>query len=151
MNGRGRATGSRFPFQYALARAHCHATEERERVERALRTFVGPAAVRASKAAGHHSNPIDLLEARAEGQALRQMLTSLREAVGAQLLAELDRRLDDELFLYARLDKQAAYGARVVLSTGDDAIHVKAKVKAFPATRAEAARVVAAFLGEQPF
>lgn len=141
---RVRAPGP-LPFQRATASAHCHATEIPARVEEALRALVGPAPIHETRARGHHGNPIRVLEARLEGGDLRRAMETLRSAAGPWLARELDARVADDLWFYARLDKQRASQGALVVANVDDPIRLRAKVKVFPASKAEALEALRAF------
>ncbi|MFB6141830.1 MAG: RNA-binding protein [Halorientalis sp.] len=126
------------PFHYVDLRTFCYATEDEKRVERALRTFLPEDHdIERAVSEGHHGDRIVVLSARIErADEMRHVLARVSELDGAdRLLAELDERVDDNCSLFLRLDKQAAFGARVELGEG---ITLRAKVEAYPATKEKA-------------
>lgn len=152
------ATGK--TFHHVTARVFCHATEVEERVLDAL-AFVVNADVRAheKRAAfaklvdripteGHHGNPITILEARLKrsGDIDRAWERLLGEPeVRRAFTAEYAARLDDELALHARFDKQLASRGTLRLASSDDCIAIHAKVAAFPKKRETALKALGEF------
>lgn len=136
----------------AVLRVHCHATEEEDRVRQALALLAGDAEVQVEHAEGHHKNPILVLEATLAKSAADKVWARLRAAplVAEQLAAETERRTDDRCTFYARFDKQRAYQGEVALTQGDDAIHLRSKLAAFPAKKEVAVGMVRRFLMEPP-
>lgn len=133
-------------------RAHCHATEEEDRVAQALALLGGDAKPARSLAEGHFKNPIVVLEVQAEKAAAERVWARVRAvpAVAQQLAAEAERRTDDHCTFYARFDKQRAYLGELALTQGDDALHFRSKLAAFPAKKAPAVTLVREFLGTPP-
>lgn len=134
---------------HAVLRVHCHATEEEERVRRALALLAGEAEPARSLAEGHHGNPIVVLEVLALKKQADAVWARLRASpqVARQLAAEAERRTDEGGTFYARFDKQRAYLGELVLTPGDDAIHLRSKLAAHPARKGPAVRLLRAFLG----
>ncbi|MDW5563680.1 MAG: RNA-binding domain-containing protein [Methanomassiliicoccus sp.] len=117
-------------------RTFAHATEDPERVERALKFVSGVEDVTRSSSTGYHGNPILVLEAKVtDSKHIKALLRSLGPEALRSLLDSLDRRLDDESFFYFRLDKQEAFLEKFVLTDGDDVIAVRGKVKSYPQNR----------------
>jgi hypothetical protein len=136
----------------AVLRAHCHATEEEDRVRRAVALLAGGLAPARSLAEGHFKNPILVLEVVAQKRDADAVWARVRGAreVARQLAAEAERRLDDAGVFYARFDKQRAYQGEVALTSGDDAIHLRSKIAAFPQKKDPALAKVREFLGAIP-
>jgi RNA binding exosome subunit len=129
-------------------RTHCHATEEEHRVAQALALLAGEATPQRASAEGHHGNPIVVLEvslAKSKADAVWSRIRAA-PAIAAQLAAEAERRTDDACVFYARFDKQRAYQGELALTQGDDAIHLRSKLAAFPAKKEPAVALVRAFL-----
>ena len=123
------------PFHYVDLRAFAYATENVDRVEAALRTFL-PAAfpVERTRSEGYHGDRILVLETRVENaDDVRHVLGRLAamDSVG-RVLDELDERVTENTELFLRLDKQAAYRGRVELGAG---LTLRGKVEAYPADR----------------
>jgi len=122
------------PFHYVDLRAFCYATEDEDRVERALRTFL-PEGFTIDRAAseGHHGDRIVLLSARAENaDDVRHVLDRLAAIDLDRIRDELDDRVNDNCALFMRLDKQAAYGGRIERGEG---LELRGKIEAYPAKK----------------
>lgn len=135
---------------HAVLRVHSHATEEEDRVARALALLAGDAEPSRGSAEGHYKNPIVLLEvevAKSKADAVWGRIRAAR-GVAEQLAAEAERRIDDRGTFYARFDKQRACRGELALTQGDDAIHFRSKIAVFPVTKEGAVRQVRAFLLE---
>lgn len=105
-----------------------HATEDEEKVIRALMNALPEAAARRlsikkGRYRGHHGNPITFLRAdlkgRHPGEALRHVLANLPEEDREALCSGLGGYLDESGNLYIRLDKQRAYLNELRLSQAD--------------------------------
>lgn len=114
--------------------AHCHATEDPDRVKQALLNILPPQlrkSVRISEEhlQGYYHNPITRLRIVIEGDAalevLRYVLCNLSDSDRKYLMLSLEQRYDrksNRLFL--RLDKQEAYLGTIVLSDGSDTVRI---------------------------
>jgi len=117
-------------------RTFAHATEDPERVERALRFVSGADCVTRTSSIGYYNNPIIVMEAKiTDSKHIKALLRSLGPEGLKVLLDTLDSRLDEDSFFYLRLDKQEAYLERFVLTNGEDVIAVRGKVKSYPQSR----------------
>lgn len=137
----------------AVLRAHCHATEEEDRVVRALATLAGEAPVPTRELAeGHYKNAIIVLEVSLLKSQADKFWARLRSSseVAERLAAEAERRVDDTAVFYARFDKQRAFEGTIALTAGDDAIHLRSKLAAFPSKKPKAVSLLRAFLGAAP-
>jgi RNA binding exosome subunit len=126
------------PLHYVDLRAFCYATEDEERVERALMTYL-PEEVELDRAVseGHHGDRIVVLSARVErADEIRHVLDKLGELDDVDtVIEELEERVDDNCAFYLTLDKQAAFSGEV---RRGDGITVRTKVEAYPAKKHEA-------------
>jgi len=126
---------SSVPLHYVELRAFCNATEDEDRVEAALRTFLPEDAdLQAARSEGHFGDPITIFSTRLErADEIRTVLDRIAELPEddyAQVVDELDERVDEDCNLFLTLDKQAAYGGDVRLGDG---ITLRGKVEAYPA------------------
>ncbi|WP_049970293.1 RNA-binding protein [Haladaptatus cibarius] len=123
------------PFHYIDLRTFCYATEDDQRVETALETYL-PEEVEIDrmKSEGHHGDRIIVLSARVENaDEMRHVLGKLRELADIdQIRDELNQRVDDNCSFFVSLDKQSAYRDTVELGEG---ITLRAKVEAYPAKK----------------
>jgi RNA binding exosome subunit len=126
------------PLHYVDLRAFCYATEDDQRVEAALRTFL-PEGVELDRAAsaGHHGDRILVVSARVErADEMRHVLDRLAELDDVDsVVEELDERVDDNCAFYLTLDKQAAFNGEI---RRGDGITFRSKVEAYPARREKA-------------
>lgn len=126
------------PLHYVDLRAFCYATEDDQRVEAALRTFL-PEGVELDRAAsaGHHGDRILVVSARVErADEMRHVLDRLAELDDIDsVVEELDERVDDNCAFYLTLDKQAAFHGEI---RRGDGITFRSKVEAYPAKREKA-------------
>ncbi len=125
------------PFHYVDLRAFCYATEDDERVERALRTFLPEDyPVERAESEGHHGDRILVLSSRVDNaDDVRYVLdrfAELNDDSRRQIREELDQRVDENCSLFLRFDKQAAYSGEVRQGEG---INFRAKVEAYPANK----------------
>ena len=123
------------PLHYVDLRAFCYATEDEERVESSLRTFL-PEDVELDRnqSEGHHGDRIVVLSARVErADEIRHVLDQLGELDDVDaVVEELDERVDDNCAFYLTLDKQAAFSDEVERGDG---ITFRSKVEAYPAKK----------------
>lgn len=117
-------------FHYLAFRAMCNATEDLERVKKAVCKCSGTSEVSVSRSKGYHGNPIDILEAKLKGTGKNLFLEMSSEDL-KRLIEEAEERLDDEDFFRFRLDKQQAYLGELRLCQGKDCVDVRGKVKRF--------------------
>ncbi len=123
-----------------LVSAMVHSTEDREKVAMAIATlFPFEFEISSTKAKGHFGNPIEYLEVEITGKReIKEFWNSLMSVLGDQrsvLLNTIENRVDDQGFLYVRVDKQKAYLGEVELTEGGDSIVVRAKLVTYPARR----------------
>ncbi len=126
------------PFHYLDLRAFAYATEDVDRVETALRTFLPEDfPVERTESEGYHGDRILVLNTRVENaDDVRHVLARLAALDDIdRVLDELDERVDENCSLFLRLDKQAAYEGRVALGEG---LTLRGKVEAYPADKERA-------------
>ncbi|MEF8852020.1 MAG: RNA-binding protein [Haloarculaceae archaeon] len=126
------------PLHYVDLRAFCYATEDDQRVETALRTFLPEdVEIERARSTGHHGDRILVLSTRVErADEMRHVLEVLADCDGiGTVVDELDERVDDNCAFYLTLDKQAAYRGEPRLGDG---ITFRSKVEAYPAKHEKA-------------
>ena len=123
----------KLPVAYVDIRASAHATEDLERVKRAIRNLLPEEhteeiVFKTEALKGHYGNPIVLLETRLEDEALlKKFMENAARRLGDHDKHEVFRSLDRFLRksdLYLRFDKQAALEKELRLRP-DDPIHVR--------------------------
>jgi hypothetical protein len=135
-------------FHSVEFRAHCHATEEEARVDRAIRTLCPEGTIETERTEGHHGNPILLKRLRIQkDDAIAAFWRRVKDAgLLDRILEDLDARIDEDAVLRVRFDKQSAYQGSIELARTDDVIAVQAKIAAHPAKKSAAARVAREYL-----
>jgi RNA binding exosome subunit len=112
----------------------CHATEDLEKVQRALLNTIGDAEVQITRTEGHHGNPITIVEASVESiEEISRFFDKLAPDDLRFILDTLSIRVDEGCNLFIKIDKQAAYEERIRLGSNEDIISIRLKVIAFPA------------------
>ncbi len=115
----------------------------------AIRFVSGAEDISVTRSRGFHGNPILILEAMVKS---KKRIDSIFQSLGHQTLRELretlESRLDDDSNFFFRLDKQAAYEGHIAISTQDDVIAVKGKVKAYPNNRERAKKAMMDYLDQ---
>jgi hypothetical protein len=135
-------------FYSLYFRTHCHATEDPEKVELALRKVIGLAEITKSSTEGYYGNKILVLEAKLSSKnAIMRFFSELKVvSITEKLLATITQRVDENCCFYFRLDKQASFEGLYKLANSEDAILVKCKIKVFPQRRSQAILILKKFL-----
>ena len=128
-------------FHWLRLRATAHATEDPERVRRAMAFVSGldaeafDAATEATPVEAHHGGDVVFFETllKRAGE-VRPCIARLLEA-SKDLASEVEARTDDDGVFYLRFDKQAAFLGRLTPTHGDDAVQVRIKPEVHPAHR----------------
>jgi RNA binding exosome subunit len=109
------------------ARVYVHATENLDKVMKALRNVVeGRYVMRSTR--GHHGNVIHIVEVKLTEcdafEALRSIITRLDDVEFLLMLSGIE-----ESRLYVKFDKQQAYRGVLKVSHGDDVVYVEVRGK----------------------
>jgi RNA binding exosome subunit len=131
---------SSVPLHYVDLRAFCYVTEDDERVEEALRTFLPEEyPIDRARSEGHHGDRILVLSARVENaddiRTVLEQVGKLSEAELETVDDQLEERVNENVSFFLTFDKQAAYNGEVALGDG---ITLRAKIEAYPAKRENA-------------
>jgi len=131
------ALSSRVPVAYVDIRVFAHATEDVDKVLKAVRNtlpteLIDMVVFKKTNLTGHHGNPISLFETRIKGEtyahAFFEKLSSSLSILDKELLnSEIEQHLEKGN-LYIRLDKQSAYLNKIKLSQADP-IHFRLHFK----------------------
>ena len=125
---------------------HAHATEDLEKVKRAL-LYLLPEHLRSkqklkvNKVKGHWNNPIFLIRAKCSKaddamQIIKYVTNSLNDEDKYVIREGLDKRIDKS-HLYLRFDKQAAFNDRFKIKDEDDVIRLKVTFEMYPSSTRE--------------
>jgi len=129
-------------FHYTDLRGFCYATEDVERVERAIRHYLPEEyPIERETNEGHHGDEIVVLSARVDNaDDVRHVMEKVLEAGERdRIIDEIEERVDDDCSFHLRLNKQEAYLGVSALGEG---LHLRAKVEAYPAKREKAVEAV---------
>lgn len=117
------------------ARTLCHTTEDLSKVKEAMTNVLGDSELRITKTEGHHGNPITILESAVnEMKRISEFFTKIDDHDLSVIEDTLETRVDDGCNLFLKIDKQEAFLGKVTLCHGDDAISLRIRVAAYPAT-----------------
>lgn len=135
-------------FHYIEFKAHCHATESLEKVKEAVENLVGQELeMEVSDAEGYYNNPIKILEGEiSRNQEMRDFFERLPDEIKAELVKDLERRIDDRCNFFFRVDKSKAYEEELVLTDGGNSIRVRARVESYPSRKETAVEKMEEFL-----
>ncbi|MEM3670992.1 MAG: RNA-binding domain-containing protein [Thermoprotei archaeon] len=121
------------------AEAICHATEDWKRVERALLATLPEelrpsVAVTRSNMSGHYGNPLSVLRYSVRGEQASACVSWLFGRLGddqtRQVVSEFQNRFEGSK-LHLRLSKPYAFMGRLLLSDGDNVVHVSVGFKGY--------------------
>ncbi len=140
------------PIHWIRARVYGHATEDEERVMRALETACPGGVDRREVLEGQYGNPILQVARRLEDRGgIRKAWQAWRAAgLVAAVRPDLDARTDEEGVLHFRIDKQQACGGVLALAHDEDSIDIQVKLETYPTRPEEIRRVAAALVAEAP-
>ncbi len=115
------------------ARSFVHATEDREKVIKALENlFPFSISVESQRASGQFGNPIEILTVRvAKAREIKEFLEKLKQELGEEwerLGEEAEDRFSSGIF-YIRIDKMLAYKGDIRLGQG---IQIELKITSYP-------------------
>ncbi len=139
------------PIHWIVARAYCAATEEEDRVVRALDAVCPTGEDQRDLLEGQHGNPIVHFTRRVENS--KEILRAWEVWGGSGLIEairpQVDARTDEEGILHFRIDKQRAFEGILALAKDEDSIDVQVKLKAYPARKEEIRKVVRILVAEE--
>jgi RNA binding exosome subunit len=127
---------SKAPIAYIDIRVFAHATEDAEKVLKAVyntlpEAFINMVSFKKRSLTGHHGNPIILFETKLKGEIAQKSFEKLSSSLGSldkeQLGSEIRQHIEKGN-LYIRLDKQLAYLNEIRLCQTDP-IHFRVHFK----------------------
>jgi RNA binding exosome subunit len=131
-------------------RAFVAATEDEERVRKAMALFVPEDSISTTCVTGYYGNKITILEAEMDKKKGLPFFKIIKEQLPQpemdRLKVEIEKRVDDNCRFYLRFDKQAAYMGEVHLMESGDTIDVCAHIESYPAKPAKAAKIIGELL-----
>jgi len=137
-------------FHYIEFQAYCHATEDLERVKRAVENLAGEELeFEISDAEGYYGNPIKILEAKlSRNRDIDPFFEKLPNSLIKELRKELSRRIDERCNFFFRVDKGKAYEDEIVLTKGSNSIRVRARVESYPSRKETAVKKMGEYLNQ---
>ena len=138
-------------FHYIEFQAYSHATEDLERVKKAMENLAGKELeFEISDAEGYYGNPIKILEAKmSRNQEMDDFFERLPGAFIKELREELDRRIDKRCNFFFRVDKGKAYEDEIVLTKGGNSIQVRARVESYPSRKETAVKKMREYMDQR--
>jgi len=122
------------PVRLLELRVYSHATEDKEKVLKAIRNILGDeywekAQVSEEVYSGHYGNPVIVITAKiadpeAASRALNHILSRMGKADRMIMADSLEDRVDKEGTLYFRLSKQDALLGKLILYEADDVVRI---------------------------
>ncbi len=126
-------------INFVELKTYCHATEDEARVVKAMLNLLpadlrGGVRVGKSVVKGHYGNPIIVYRVIVKGVDASRVVDYIASRLGSieksVLRASLSIRFDSRSRrLYIRFDKQELYNDRLVISDGDDIVHLMISFK----------------------
>jgi RNA binding exosome subunit len=117
-------------FAWLELRTHCHATEDQEKVARAMQFICPQARLTVARTEGYNRNTILVMTARTDSsKAIKDFWRLLnRESLVDTVLESGSKMVDGNGVLHLRLGKQEAYLGKAVLSEHEDVVSVRMKI-----------------------
>ncbi len=126
-------------------RAFVYSTENEEKVREAIFTLLPTAQIEKETTEGYYKNQVIILHGKItkkrEIKDFLEKLNSLKPSAKKRILRELEDRIDDRGNLFLRFDKQRAFLEELKTVDHGDAIHLKLKIAAYPASKEGAIKV----------
>jgi len=135
------------PFHYILLRTFCYPTEIRKTVRKSL-VFIAcgehgedmPANVEERPLEGSFGDKIIIMEIKIDRA--RDIKEFCRRAFPMLDVANIDTRIDNNLFLNLRFSKEKAAEGHMDFAHDGNIIFLKGKIKAYPASRENALNTI---------
>ncbi len=127
-------------IQYLYFRCLSHATEDLERVKKAMEFITGHTNFKITVERGYYGNEITILELEVKKKREIDEFWKRMKAMGIldEIMPLIDDLVDEHGTLYLRFNKQEAYMERLALVTHGDAIAMRAKIKSYPMKKSKA-------------
>ncbi len=137
-------------LKYMYFRCFAHATEDIEKVRKAMEFITGHSKFEESEEKGYYGNRITILQLQIKKKnEIMKFWRRMKElGVVDEIIPMLQELVDEHGMLYLRFDKQQAYLERVALTTGGDAIAMHAKIESYPMKKERAIEKFKKFVEE---
>jgi len=121
---------SKFVYKDMEVEAFVHATESAEAVERAIRLFAPRAQLKRETLGGHFGQSLLSLRARVvDPSEISEVIDRIRAGVGPEVARTAARRIDEDLRLHFRFDKQRASRGEIAFDVRPENDVVKMQVR----------------------
>ena len=115
-------------------------TEDKDKVKKALATVAGDADTKETDYESYYGPTFTLIQVDTGNQAdirkvLENIILTLKQEDLKEVQETLEERVDDDGVLHLRFEKQDAYEGILTPGVTGDAIKVRIKLAAYPATR----------------
>ena len=132
------------PFHYLRLTTFCYATEDKNRVRKAL-SFIAygetnDAKVEEETVEGQFCNDIIVMHVRLERS--RDIRALSRRVLPLLLPNDVDHKVDEKWLFHLRFDKAAAYHGNLHLTEGTNVVTLKGKIRVYPASRERAVAIL---------
>ena len=127
-------------IQYLYFRCISHATEDINRVKKAMEFVTGHNNFKMTKEKGYYGNDIVIMEIEIKKKKEIYEFWKRMKYMGIvdEILPLLDELVDEHGTLYLRFDKQEAYLGRFSIVARGDCIAMRAKIKSYPMKKSRA-------------
>ncbi len=134
-------------FHWLRIETFVYATEKEDLVRETFSGLVGTEEYGTEISEGEHGNRMLILQRIATKQKeMEKVFSNLGNELLAQLLEDVDNRIDDDCVFYTRLDKQKAVCGTYSAAHHGDVISITGKVASNPAKKEVAVRNFTAFV-----
>jgi RNA binding exosome subunit len=127
-------------IQYLYFRTLSHATEDINKVKKAMSFITGQDVFKETIEKGYYGNSIVILELQIKKKREIDEFWRRMKSLGVvdEIIPLLDELVDEHGTLYLRFNKQEAYMERIAITTYGDAIAMRAKIKSYPMKKSRA-------------
>ena len=117
-----------------------HATEDIEKVKKAMEFVCGRSDFKITKKKGYYGNEIQIIEILIKNKKEIKNFWLRMKNLGVldEIMKISDEVMDEQGNIHLRFDKQEAYLGRLAIAIHGDIIALKAKVKSYPMKREKA-------------
>jgi RNA binding exosome subunit len=134
-------------FHWVRVKAICNATEDTVLISSTMTNMTGTEEFTTDSTEGINGSPMTVIDAElTRNKEFDAMFSALGPGIAAQLVNELDWRVDDDCTLYFRIDKQKAVKGVYEIAHGGDVISITCKVASHPAKKETAVKNAKAYL-----
>ena len=111
-----------------------HATEDLDKVKKAMEFVTGQSEFEVAKATGYYGNKIIILSVNiTRNREIRTFWKRMKDfGIVDEIINELDQLINDDGYLHLRFSKEEAYIGRLAIANGGDTIALRMKIISYP-------------------